>query len=870
MSDTKPLPSLPLSTLHIIGYLRWEREWYDSFEINRGRLLGQLVELLGKMSSAPNTGTTLRFFMLGGQTVIMEDIASVRPDLLALMSIYNGSGRLGLGPWYVTVDQRLVDGEALIRNLLMARADSLRYGIKVMPLGYIPDAGMHVAQLPQLLRGFGIGSAFLRYDSHTDTPFYWESPDGSNVMVLGHETPPAWNESTLNTISDSLEIQQFRREDGPFLWMLNYENTLASAEETLYTIEKHTGYASIQSDFGEYMRLLRRSIAGQHRALVAGDLKPATDFEFANGTLASRIYLKQENARLQGWLSHTVEPIVTLALTEGNTPFPENLQALLHHSWRQLLKNQAKPALGGISSDAVHLKNEQRFGEIEDTSKQLTFTALSSLAGRPHNPYTRQEEHQSHTVTYIVVWNGHNWTVDQVMEVPLRLPDGYYPARLRSHGMGDEQSEQEFSWEDNISSADPNISGTITFLAKAPALGYATYTVELSDQPLEAHFQARRVEGQVIGNVAGDTLRMENGQLIWTQANGREITDLLQFFDGGDAGDAYQYLAPSSDVIAQAQIVDDVHIVSSPVYERLVINHRMRIAVALESDRTRKRGLRLLELTTTATFYDHVDGVHLRTTFTNTAQDHRLRAHFKTGINSEHLLTNSVFAIRREEVGNTHAIQTLCAVQDQDNTLTLLTRGLPEVESIQEDNQVTLALTLARSIGWLNRDDIPERESSAILPIPVPQAQMEQREMSAEYALLASPPQNNADFIRASQAYRAPLQAFQYDTRPERPRKSYLSVVSDMSIGADSDGKGVIVTAFKPPMRGKGWIVRLFNPHDDRTVEVFITPHARPEQVYLVNLAEESVQFIETDGNGRILIQVEPHQLVTLKLVFEE
>lgn len=871
MSDTKPLPSLPLSTLHIIGYLRWEREWHDTFEINRARLLAQLVELLGKMSSAPNTGSTLRFFMLGGQTVIMEDVASVRPDLIALMTIYNGSGRLGLGPWYVHIDQRLIHGESLIRNLLAAREDSTRYGIKVMPLGYIPDAGVHVAQLPQLLRGFGIGTAFLRYDPHTDTPFYWEAPDGSNIMVLGHETLPIWEQKTTNDISDSLEIQQIRREDGPFLWLLDYNDTLASAEETLYTIEQQTGFASIQSDFGEYMRLLRRSIAGQHRALVAGDLKPATEFEFANGSLSSRLHLKQENARLEGWLSHTVEPIVALALTHGETQFPENLQALLHHSWRQLLKNQAKPALGGISNDSVHTKNEQRYREIRDTSQQLTLSALNNLAGRPHDPYTRQTQQQSHTVTYVVVWNGHNWPLEQVVEVQLRLPQGYHPARLRSHGNtnNEQQSEQEFSWEQNTDLSDLSLSGTLTFLAQAPSLGYASYTIELSDQLPEAHRQTRISDSRLIGNVAGGTVRAENGKIAWTRADGQEIPDLLQFFDGGDAGDAYQYVAPSTDVVAQAQMVDDVHVVSSPLYERLVINHRMRIAAELEPNRNRKRGLRLLELTTTATFYDHIPGLFLRTTFTNTARDHRLRAHFKTGITSSQVLTNGVFAIRQQDVGDIHPIQTLCAVQNQDSALTLLTRGLPEVESFHEDDQVTLALTLARSVGWLNRDDIPDRPKTKWTSIATPQGQMEQRQITVDYALIATPPQDNADLMRANQAYRAPLRAFQYDSRPERPRKSYLSVVSDQAIGAESDGKGVIVTAFKPPVRGKGWIVRLFNPHGDRTVEVFITPHARPEQVYLVNLAEESLQFIETDGNGRILVQVESNQIVTVKLVFE-
>ena len=865
MSDTKPLPSLPLSTLHVIGYIRWEREWYDTLEINRVKLLEQLASMLDQMGSNVDAGTTLRFIILSGQTSVIEDIASVRSDMVALLVIYNGSGRLGVGPWYIHVDQRLVSGESLIRNLLMAREDSIRYGIKLMPISYIPDASYHSAQLPQILRGFAINTAFLRYDARTDTPYYWESPDGSNILVLGHETPSAWQERSLEQIKDSVKIQELRRADGPFLWLLNYDDTQHSVEKTLHEIETFTGLATIQSDVSDYMRMLRRSISGEHRALVAGRLKPTTQLEKADGMLSARLYLKQAHAELETYLSYVVEPLVTIALTHGNVKHPNNLRALLHHTWRQLLKTQAKASLGGISSDVVHQKNEQRNHAIKDTEQQLVFNALEGLAGQPHNTFSHLPKNQSHTVTYVMVWNGHNWPVEQIIEIPLHLPDGYYPSRVRTPG--DDTSEQIFSWREPSESDPHGVSGTLIFLANAPGIGYATYTVELSDKEPESHHFSRIVENRSIGNVAGETLRVEQDKLIWTRANGTEIKDLLQFFDGGDAGDSYQYQKPSVDVVAKAQLVDDVHVVSSPLFERLVINHRMRIATGLEADGKRKRGLRLLELKTTATFYDHVPGLYLKTTFTNTARDHRLRAHIQTGIDSDTVLTNSAFIVDQHDVNTLHDMKTLSTVQNQEDALAVMGRGLPEIESITEHNQVTLALTLLRAVGHLSKDGILEREVAPAPSVMTPNAQCE-RTMTAEYGIIALPPNDNAAIIRTARMFESPLQAFQYDTRPERPRRSYLSIVSDLSIGGESDGDGAIVTAFKPPLKGRGWVVRLYNPHDKRAVEVFVTPHIRPEQVYLLTMAEETLQFIETDGNGRVLVQIEPQQIITLKFVF--
>jgi alpha-mannosidase len=112
------------------------------------------------------------------------------------------------------------------------------------------------------------------------------------------------------------------------------------------------------------------------------------------------------------------------------------------------------------------------------------------------------------------------------------------------------------------------------------------------------------------------------------------------------------------------------------------------------------------------------------------------------------------------------------------------------------------------------------------------------------------------------------VQAYQYDRRPSRTRRSFLSIVSDLGDGSDSDGNGAILTAFKPPQKGRGWIVRLFNPLD-RQVEVFITPYTRPEHVQLLNMAEESIRYLDPDANGRALISIKPQQIVTLRLTFE-
>ncbi|GAI56674.1 unnamed protein product, partial [marine sediment metagenome] len=56
-----------------------------------------------------------------------------------------------------------------------------------MAEGYLPDSFGQMAQMPQILNGFGIDTAiFSRGVGHevTTTEFIWQAPDGSEVLTL--------------------------------------------------------------------------------------------------------------------------------------------------------------------------------------------------------------------------------------------------------------------------------------------------------------------------------------------------------------------------------------------------------------------------------------------------------------------------------------------------------------------------------------------------------------------------------------------------------------------------------------------------------------------------------------------------------------
>lgn len=848
----------PLATIHAIAFLSWQREWYEALEVRRARLLDVLARLHTQMQGGD---VPMKTFLLGGETILLDDISAIRPELVTFLIIYNAGGRLSLGPWYVTADEALVSGESLIRNLLVARASAKRLGVNLANVVYDPYASGHIAQLPQILADFDVDAAYLRHGAPViHLPFRWLAPDGSNLLVVNHRIDTNWpvNADTPETVAASVKEQREVRPDGPFLWLFNAAYSETTLAESLEEVRTHLRMPVEQSDLRRYVAALRRELPDHMRPSIRGELRlqslqPHT--YLWPGTLSSRIYLKQANMRLQTLLSHSVEPLLALALTHGRLAYTDNLHALLTHSWKLLLQTQSRNALGGCASDTVHEEHEIRHRQAEDAARHIIHRALDALPGQ-----RVVGRSSSITDTYVVVWNPHNWPVTQVVFTRLSLPPGRFPAEV----MAPDGNEVIFGWED----------GLLGFTAYVPAVGYATYRIRLANAP--AHMPVTATAGDSIGS-----LFVQYGKLVWHTGESL-IEDVVSFHDGGDTGDVYNYSPPNPDLVVRADVIPDSVVETGPLYRRLIMRHQLRVAPQLTANRQRLRGDHILYLTTTATRYSTMPGIYFRTTFDNSVCDHRLRAHIRTGVASDSVLSDTPFGLVRRPVAldgtsypdhpnmegviNTHPVQSLAAIMDAQQARVLLVQGLPEVEALWQSDQITLALTLVRAVGWLSRDDLRTRTAAVAPSLAIPGAQC-QRTMQADYALVTTPPGDAAALLRAGMVYNAPLQAFQYDSPPDKLARSYLSIISNRGSGAASDGEGAIMTALKPPEQGKGWIVRLFNPHE-RPVEVWITPNLHPDTVQRVTLAEDQRSYLHIDANGGTQVTIAPHEITTLRLMF--
>ncbi len=178
-------PRLPASgsrlQIHYVVSSHWDREWYLSFQGFRFKLVHMLDQVLLHLRDDRWT-----CFVMDGQVAPILDYLEIRPENRNRVCELVRAGRILVGPWFTMPDERILSGEALVRNLLRGFRESRALGAEPVRYGYICDIFGHCAQTPQIFAGMGIRHAFVWRGTNDRThppAFRWRSPDGSEVLA---------------------------------------------------------------------------------------------------------------------------------------------------------------------------------------------------------------------------------------------------------------------------------------------------------------------------------------------------------------------------------------------------------------------------------------------------------------------------------------------------------------------------------------------------------------------------------------------------------------------------------------------------------------------------------------------------------------
>ena len=370
-------------TLHVVSHTHWDREWYRTYQQFRFRLVHLVAELVDLMERDPS----YRFFLLDGQTVVLEDVVDVRPDLEDRLRRLIREGRLFIGPWFVLPDEFLVSPEALVRNLLQGDRIARAWGAK-MAIGYVPDTFGHISQLPQLLRGFGMETAVIwRGVGDAPVEFRWAAPDGSEVLVCYLRDSysnaahlPADEDGFIAAVKEERDHLAPHAATSHLLLMQGTDHLFPRADlpHLLDAADRALPDRVIHSSLPAYVAAVRAELGEDGlRALPlrTGEMRDPSRAHLLPGVLSSRMWIKQRNHTCQTLLERWAEPFSAICNLQSAICF-------LRRAWKYLLENHPHDSICGCSVDQVHREMRTRFDWCEQIGEEVTRTALESIAAQ--------------------------------------------------------------------------------------------------------------------------------------------------------------------------------------------------------------------------------------------------------------------------------------------------------------------------------------------------------------------------------------------------------------------------------------------------------------------------------------------------------
>lgn len=894
----------------LVSHTHWDRAWYCTFQEYRLRLVQLVDNLLAILDANPD----FRCFMLDGQMSVIEDYLEARPSQAERLRAHCQSGRIQVGPWYVLADEFLVSPESLIRNLRLGHRLGESFG-GVVKIGYVPDGFGHIAQLPQILRGFGIDNAFFwrgmgAEGDQLGTEFQWQAPDGSavttilmpwgyhNVSNLGYAIH--WGDTSQMAFDMDLAIAKIERAIKKLTPMANTDALLlmngidhAEAEpripEVIARANAQLGAALdveiVQGTLADHLARVRAS--GAALPTFSGEFRWGRYSEILQGVYSTRIHLKQANHAGEVLLERYAEPLTALAWLSGAS-IPPGVPDMLNLAWHWLLLNHPHDDIYGSGIDEVHHEMAFRFSQSRQIADALVRDSLRRLA--------RQVDFSAQPGVPVIAYNPLGWARREIIEAEIDFDfddptaDSFQIVNAAGEILPHQIISDETRFWMEVLKPNRKRRVRVLFPADMPSCGYAAFYAQpragqSSDTDLRV--TERGAENAWVALQIAD----DGGLTVTDKTTGRIFSGLGHLADVADAGDEYTFcpLIGDQPVTSAGAPAEIVRAEAGPCRAAFRITRTLHLPARLSDDRQSRSAERIsMQVVTDVHLYARQPVVHLTTRLVNRAHDHKLMAVFPSGIQAEHAHVDESFMVVERALRLPNSTgwvedptplmhqRAFADLSDEKGGLAVLNRGLPSVE-IYEDG--TIALTLLRSVGWLSRDDLWVRRIAAGPLVETPGAQC-LGEYTYEYAVLA----HQGDWrtvYRHAYNYNAPVMARRADTHPGLELREMNITRDDPSLVKQIPWPRsgplpptLSVLALDPPtlilsavyQSGEALIVRCYNPLRETVSGQLICglPLARAERV---RLDETLLEALTITDQTRIPLEVRAGEVFTLRLV---
>ncbi|MCE4048106.1 mannosylglycerate hydrolase [Bacillus sp. Au-Bac7] len=813
-----------MKKVHIIPHMHWDREWYFSTEESRILLVNNMEEIFEMLENNPDYPA----FLLDGQTAILEDYLAAKPENRNRITTLVQKGKLFIGPWYTQTDEMIVGAESIVRNLLYGLKDCAAFG-QAMMIGYLPDSFGQSSQMPQLLNGFDMKHfIFWRGASErhgTDkTEFYWESDEGSKVLVqllplgyaIGKYLPE--NKVALRERMDKyLPILDKGSTNGSVI-LPNGHDQMPIQKNIFQVIEN---LKEIYPDRQFLLSSYQDSFAdlAQHLPTIKGELLDGKYMRVHRSIYSSRMDIKAANTRIENKLVDILEPLAAIAYSLGF----EYHHGLIELIWKEILKNHAHDSIGCCCSDKVHAEIKNRFLLAEEKTDRLIefykrkitdsidtdreedlLTAFNLL------PYSRHD-----TVNAVITTIHRSFILEDAdgYEVPFEM----IAKEMVDPGLIDRQLVHYGNYE-------PFWRYHIQFKSTIPSMGYKTFFVVPMDKEKEVSFVEKDTVETPFYRI---TVNLNGTLTIYDKSMDRTFCNVLLLETSGDDGDEYDY----SPVFAEEPVVHHHAVTSYAISQNDLearIDMKVKIAVPKDAeDRKKHINSSLTEITWKIIIPTDQQIIKVSGEINNQAKDYRLRTLIPTKIAAAFSVADNQFgSIKRgvsdpamhsweeedwdERPDAIYPMLSYVSLYDKHYTVSAITNSIREYEIIG-DHFDTIALTLLRSVGYLGKENLvrrPGRPSG--IKLPTPDSQM-QGILNVEFAISIS--KGTQYTARISKEFRTPIET--YNKIPYHAMKlnsSHKQTPLCFSLLQEKGTGTEVLSTLKKAENCDGFIVRMYNP----------------------------------------------------------
>jgi alpha-mannosidase len=910
--------------IHVVPHTHWDREWYEPFESYRFKLVGVVDRLLETLETDPGFRHFNFDGQIAAIEDYLEIRPGAEEDVSRMVAdgrLGVGPWRILMDEFLCspeTIVRNIQQGTS--------RADALggsqRLGYIPDSFGHVAQMPqiLNLCGFTEATTWRGVPRAVDR------TQFHWEAPDGSRVraayLVTSYSNGVALPETVEDLITRARRIVEDLTpyQPGPVILAMNGSDHRGPEE---WIPELFAKANAMQDEFefriGSMTEYLRDTSSLTDLPTWRGEMRSSARANLLMGVLSARMPLKQAEFTASTALERYAEPLSAIAWQDTGRLLERAWRWMVENSAHdsvcgcgidavadQVLARyqQAARIADLVTADALEAlaarvdtgdvtgevgvawnpSPRARAGVLEVTltpatgAKNLAFRApdgtvvpaqLLATERQTVVDMTMRGEQLAKIVPTInsrrigeLFINGMSLEGGRVTTIRLEMGpvlDGAIDiegSKREVEALIARKPNAKF----HVIAEGPPLCRVLVAAPEIPGLGWMT--LEPISQVLKTDVRA---DGNTLENGLLRAQVQADGRVTIETSNGKRFENLFGIEEGGDAGDEYNYSPPERDLIttdpAEQPVVEPIQ--DGPVQATLRVTRRFKVPAKLDANsRSRARKTEWMPVTMDLSLRAGEPFLRASIEIVNQASDHRVRALFPLGFETQHSHADGAFYVNERGLtaeGDAHEVglptfpsRRWVDASDGNKGLAVFHRGTPEYELVEGN---TLAVTLLRSVAYLSRQGMQNRAGPAGPMLETPGAQLHGTHRF-ELAVYPHDGDWRADVHAVAEAYTYPLRA--------TVTRKHSGPLPAAGTTIEIDPPTVQLSALQKA--GTDLFIRVYNASDDPTeARIHLAHDWKEKRAQTVGLLGEERESIENTG-GQLKLPLRAWEIATIKL----